>query len=312
MRVARRRGANFRHVSFAPDLLRVPAGAGALHVARWGHAARHVVLLHGFGTHGFVWRHVGPALANAGVAAWAVDLLGHGESDRPRDADFGVAAQADAVQRALTALRLGPVTLVGLDFGGAVALRLAARDAARPADRPGGRVGQLVLINPMTPRELPSDDVDAMPADAARLALRLGQGVLGAAPLIEGLLERQWRDPATSPPAPLIARYLAPFAGRDGARHLLALGAALDRADLADLDLASIACPAVVVRGEHERWLAADDATALAAALPMGRVELAPGAGRLVPEDAPDWLAERIAAVTRERARPLGKRRSAS
>jgi pimeloyl-ACP methyl ester carboxylesterase len=289
-------------VTFAPDLLRVPAGAGALHVARWGHAARHVVLLHGFGTHGFVWRHVGPALAHAGVAAWSLDLLGHGESDRPSDADFGIAAQAEAVHRALGALRLGAVTLVGLDLGGAVALRLAARHR--------DRVSHLVLVNPMTPRELPSADVAAMPADAARLALRLGQGVLGAAPLVEALLERQWRDPATSPPAALVARCLAPFAGRDGARHLLALGAALDRADLADIALDAVGCPAVVVRGEHERWLSVHEASSLAMALPWGRLETAPGAGRLVPEDAPDWLAERVSAIARERPRPLGKTRS--
>lgn len=240
-------------------------------------------------------------MAHAGLAAWAVDLLGHGESDRPTDADFGIAAQAEAVHRALGALRLGAVTLVGLDLGAAVALRLAAGHPDRAA--------HLVLVNPMTARELPSPDVAAMPADAARLALRLGQGVLGAAPLVEALIARQWRDPATSPPAALVARCLAPFAGRDGARHLLALGAALDRADVADIVLEGVTCPAVVVRGEAERWLSADDASSLAMALPFGRLETAPGAGRLVPEDAPDWLAERVAAITRERVRTLGKGR---
>jgi pimeloyl-ACP methyl ester carboxylesterase len=260
------------------------------------------VLVHGFGTHGFVWRHVGPALARAGVVAWAPDLLGHGESDRPTDAEFGVAAQADLLQRALGALRVGTVTVVGLDLGAAVAIRLAALYP--------DRVNQLVLVNPMTPTALPSPDVSALPADAARLALRLGQGVLGAAPLVEALLGRQWRTPELGPPAALIARYLAPFAGRDGARHLLALGAALDRADLADLDLRSVECPVLVVRGEFERWLAPDDTTALAATFPRGRLEVAPGSGRLVPEDAPDWLVERIVTMTRERRRSLGKVRA--
>ncbi|MCE2940635.1 MAG: alpha/beta fold hydrolase [Gemmatimonadota bacterium] len=285
----------------APDLLRVPAGAGALHVARWGHETRHVVLVHGFGTHGFVWRHVGPTLARAGVVAWAPDLLGHGESDRPRDAEFGVAAQADALQRALAALRLGAVILVGLDFGGAVAMRLAASDP--------DRVSHLVLVNPMTPRALPSADVAALPADAARLALRIGQGVLGAAPLVEALLARQWGSPEQGPPSALVARYLAPFAGRDGARHLLALGAALDRDDMAELDLGAVVCPVLVVRGERERWLDADDHSALAAAFPAGRFETVPGAGRLVPEDAPDWLAERIVTIARERRTLVGKAR---
>lgn len=298
----RPRAASFAAVSFAPDLLRVPAGAGALHVARWGHATRHIVLLHGFGTHGFLWRHVGPLLARSDAVAWAFDLLGHGESDRPADADFGVAAQTEALHRALSALSIGEATVVGVDLGGAVALRLAAMhpDVVR----------QLVLVSPMAGAAFPSGDVEQVPVDAARTALRLGQGLLGAAPLVEGLLARQWRTPESGPPLPLIARYLAPFAGRDGARHLLALGAALDRAEAGEAAPPAVRCPALVLRGELERWIPVEVATELASAMPFGRFESVPGAGRLVPEDAPEWLAERITTLSKERRPALGKRRA--
>ena len=127
-----------------------PSGPGSIHVERYGHGGAPIVLLHGFGTSSFLWRNIAPEIALANRTAFALDLFGYGESDRPFDADFGIAAQAELVDRALTALRLPKATVVGLDLGGAVALRLAATPArarraaaARQPDRarrdPGGR-----------------------------------------------------------------------------------------------------------------------------------------------------------------------------
>src|ERR671926_1608356 len=123
------------------DLLRIPVGPGSMHVERYGHGGAPVLLVHGFGTCSFLWRNVAPAIAVANRTAFAVDLFGYGESDRPFDADFGIAAQAEYLDRALTALRLATATVAGIDLGGAIAMRLAA---TKP-----DRVERLVLINPM-------------------------------------------------------------------------------------------------------------------------------------------------------------------
>src|SRR4051812_17726331 len=45
------------------DLLRVPVGPGAMHVARYGHGGRPIVLVHGLGTSSFLWREVAPQIA---------------------------------------------------------------------------------------------------------------------------------------------------------------------------------------------------------------------------------------------------------
>ena len=82
-------------LSLDADILRIPAGPGALHVERYGHGGEAVVLLHGFGTSSFLWRGVAPLLARAGHTAFAVDLMGYGEADRPLDGDFSIAAQVD-------------------------------------------------------------------------------------------------------------------------------------------------------------------------------------------------------------------------
>jgi pimeloyl-ACP methyl ester carboxylesterase len=59
-----------------------------MHVERYGHGGAPVLLVHGFGTCAFLWRNIGPEIALANRTAFAVDLFGYGESDRPFDASL--------------------------------------------------------------------------------------------------------------------------------------------------------------------------------------------------------------------------------
>ena len=202
------------------DVLRVPVGPGAVHVERYGHGGAPIILLHGFGTCAFLWRTVAPMIAEAGYTAYAIDLFGHGESDRTLDADFGIAAQAEYLDAAMTALRVARAVVVGNDLGGDVALRLAATREER--------VARLVLINTPAFDELPARDITTMQRNTARFAFQVTRGVLGAAPLLQTVLEGSVAKPEHMPTR-LIARYLAPFAGEDGVNHLLRLAASIRR-----------------------------------------------------------------------------------
>ena len=267
------------------DVLRVPVGPGAVHVERYGHGGVPIVLLHGFGTCTFLWRYVAPILAEAGHTAYAIDLFGHGESDRTPDADFGIAAQAEYLDAAMTALRLARATIVGVDLGGDVALRLAA---TRP-----DRVARLVLINVPAYDELPARDIGVMQRSTARFAFKVTRGVLGATTLLQPLLEGSVALPEHMPTR-LLARYLAPFAGRDGVSHLLTLGAAIRRSDIEDLDLSNVRAPTLIIRGDHDEWLSRDVANRLAADIPRATLHRIAGVARLVPEESPDNLAEQL------------------
>jgi len=264
------------------DVLRVPVGPGAMHVERFGHGGTAVILVHGFGTSSFLWRNVAPAITEAGHTAYAVDLFGHGESDRPLDADFGISAQAEYLDAAMTALRVARGIVVGVDIGGDIALRLAA---TRPE-----RVEKLVLINTPTFDELPARDITQMQRSTAKFAFRTTRGVLGAAPLIEGVLKGSVADSDAHMPVKLIARYLAPFAGRDGVNHLLALASSITAEDVEDIDLKTIHVPALVIWGEEDQWTDAKTADSLVNALPDGRLVRLPGIGRLVPEESPERM----------------------
>jgi len=264
------------------DVLRVPVGPGAMHVERFGHGGTAVILIHGFGTSSFLWRNVAPAITEAGHTAYAIDLFGHGESDRPLDADFGISAQAEYLDAAMTALRVARGIVVGVDIGGDIALRLAA---TRPE-----RVEKLVLVNTPTFDELPARDITQMQRSTAKFAFRTTRGVLGAAPLIEGVLKGSVADSEAHMPVKLIARYLAPFAGRDGVNHLLALASSITAEDVEDIDLRTIHVPALVIWGEEDQWTDAKTADSLVNSLPDGRLVRLPGIGRLVPEESPERM----------------------
>lgn len=269
-------------VSIEPDLLRIPVGPGAIHVERYGHGGTPIVLLHGFGTSSFLWRDVAPEIAAARHTAIALDLLGYGESDRPLDTDFGIAAQVDYVDRALTALRVPRADIVGVDLGGAVALGLAATRRER--------VSHLVLINTLTADSTPADDVRALQRNTARFVLRVATGILGASPLLRPVLEGSVADRAHMPWR-LVARYLAPYVGQDGVRHLLALAASVSAQDFDATPPSAVQAPTLIVRGDADQWLDDGVAERLSAAISGGRLVRLPGVGRLVPEEAPEHLA---------------------
>jgi pimeloyl-ACP methyl ester carboxylesterase len=253
-----------------------------MHVERYGHGGAPILLIHGFGTCSFLWRNVGPALAMANRTAFAIDLFGYGESDRPFDAQFGIAAQSDYVDRALTALRLSKATVVGMDLGGAVAMHLAFN---RPE-----RVERMLLVNPIAFDDVPADDIKTMQRNTARFALRISRGVLGAAPLLRELLERSVADGHHMPDG-LVARYLAPYVGQDGLNHLLALARSVDDEDMAEVDLSQLDCPTLVVWGDQDPFVSPKLGDRIADTIPGSRLVRLPGTGRLVPEEAPDTLA---------------------
>lgn len=258
-----------------------------MHVSRYGFGETPVVLLHGFGTTSFVWRHVAPLLAVQGLRVFAVDLFGYGESDRPFDADFGLDAQAGYLDAAMTALQLKGATIVGLDIGALVALRLAS-------DR-GERVERLVLIGPPPLTDLAGPEIRELQRDTARYALRLSRGLFGADSLLRPFLltsvssddHMPWR---------LIGRYLAPYLGAEGSNHLLALAGSLKEEEFADVELKRLSHRTLVVRGTRDRWCTRQIAESYADEIPRGLYQHVDEVGHLVPEEDPSTLARLIKA----------------
>ena len=82
-----------------------------------------IVLVHGITSSSVVWEGVGPQLARHHTVL-APDLLGHGQSAKPRG-DYSMGAFASGIRDLALTLGLGPVTVVGHSLGGGVAMQFA-------------------------------------------------------------------------------------------------------------------------------------------------------------------------------------------
>src|SRR5689334_19006119 len=82
-----------------------------------------IVLIHGITASSRVWETVGPRLARHHTVL-APDLLGHGESAKPRG-DYSMGAFASGVRDLMLWLDLGPATIAGHSLGGGVAMQFA-------------------------------------------------------------------------------------------------------------------------------------------------------------------------------------------
>lgn len=81
-----------------------------------------VVLLHGLAGSSQTWATVAPLLDAHVIAP---DLLGHGESAKPRSGDYSLGAHATGLRDLLMALGVARATIVGHSFGGGVAMQFA-------------------------------------------------------------------------------------------------------------------------------------------------------------------------------------------
>ena len=86
-------------------------------------AGEVLLLIHGMGGSSFSWRAVIPQLAKK-YRVIAPDLLGHGESDKPRG-DYSLGAFAVWLRDLLDALDIPKATVVGHSLGGGVAMQFA-------------------------------------------------------------------------------------------------------------------------------------------------------------------------------------------
>jgi len=83
-----------------------------------------ILLIHGMAGSSTTWQHVIPALAQRFTVV-APDLLGHGESGKPRRGEYALGAHANLLRDLLNVLGHERATFVGQSFGGGVAMQLA-------------------------------------------------------------------------------------------------------------------------------------------------------------------------------------------
>ncbi len=140
-------------------------------------AGEVLLLIHGLGGSSCSWRMVIPKLAKR-YRVIAPDLLGHGQSDKPRG-DYSLGAFAVWLRDLLDALDIPKATIIGHSLGGGVAMQFAHqhRDYCRrlvliSSGGLGGDVGRLLRILSLPGAELVLPLIASRPAITAGNALR--------------------------------------------------------------------------------------------------------------------------------------------
>ena len=102
--------------------------------------ARPVLLMHGEPSWSYLYRHMIPPIASAGLRAIAPDLIGFGKSDKPAaQSNYSYEMHVAWMLQFLEELNLRNITLVCQDWGSLIGLRLAAEN--------GDRFDRIVLAN---------------------------------------------------------------------------------------------------------------------------------------------------------------------
>jgi pimeloyl-ACP methyl ester carboxylesterase len=137
-----------------------------------------LLLIHGYPTASYDWIRVWPRLA-ARYSLFALDLLGFGLSEKPRDTTYPIALQADLCQALLDAEGAGEAHVLAHDYGDTVAQELLARAGE-------GRMGiaSVVFLNgglfPETHRPRPIQRLLATPLVGPLLARRMSYATFEA------------------------------------------------------------------------------------------------------------------------------------
>ena len=234
-----------------------------------------VVLLHGLASSSTTWAQVMPLLGRHAHVI-APDLLGHGESAKPRSGDYSLGSYAAGLRDLLVVLHLDRATVVGHSFGGGVALQFAYQFpeltervvlvasgglgqqvnlALRAATLPGASIA-LKILTATTPQWL---------TRVASRAVRAIPSVAG--PDLNGLLSA-----------------LASFG--DGEARGAFVRAACGALDLSGQRVTGVGrlrllaeTPVLLVGGSRDPVIPVDHTTSAHQALPGSRLELFEGAG---------------------------------
>ena len=118
--------------SYRISFPRLRSGLKVRVVERGDSAGLPVLFVHGWGCSVYIFRRNMPALADAGFRTIAVDLKGHGLSDKPfAAAEYTIDSLVEHLHDILNALELKQPALVGHSLGGSLVYHFASRYPAR-------------------------------------------------------------------------------------------------------------------------------------------------------------------------------------
>jgi pimeloyl-ACP methyl ester carboxylesterase len=246
-----------------------------------------LVLVHGITSKGETWRLVMPRLAER-FTVIAPDLLGHGESAKPRG-DYSLGAYASGIRDILLALGHERATFVGHSLGGGVALQLSYQFPEL--------CERLVLVDSGGLGREVSPVLRAATLAGAKAVIPLlsSQRVLDAGRSLGELLERYGFELSTD--VREMARghaTLAEPAAREAFIHTLRtiVEPGGQRVSASDRLYLAERIPVLIMWGRNDRIIPAAHATDAHRQVPHSRLEMFEHSGHFPQLDEPDRFVE--------------------
>ena len=250
-----------------------------------------LLLLHGVGCDHTSWDEVIEPLSRR-FTVIAPDLLGHGQSDKPR-ADYTLGGFANGMRDLLTILGIDKVTVIGHSFGGGVAMQFAYQFPERTERL------MLVASGGLGPEVSPGIRMISTPGFEQLMGVLTLPGLRHAGVLgLRALAATPWKATRDLDEVATIFDSFKDKQARQAVRHVVRAvvdwqGQIVTMADRAYL---TEAMPMRVVWGRDDKVIPVRHASNAAALAPRSRVEVVPDAGHFPHKDDP----ERFVAIVTE------------
>ena len=240
-----------------------------------------VLFIHGLAGSSTTWQEVMPTLADH-YTVLAPDLLGHGESAKPRG-DYSLGAYASGLRDLMVALGIERATVVGHSLGGGVALQLAYQFPER--------CERLVLVASGGLGKEVNSFLKAVSLPGSELVMPIllsGQmhGVLNA---ISGwFVRRGIRLGATGREQWRSYRGLSETGGRTAFIHTVrsVIDPMGQRVSARDRLYLASEVPTLIMWGDRDRIIPVEHAYAAHELIPGSTLVVLPGIGHFLPTDA--------------------------
>ena len=248
-----------------------------------------VLLVHGYPECSHMWRDVLPALAGAGFHAFAPDLAGFGDSE-PDPGGGTWTRQVEALERFRAQRGVDEVALVVHDWGGLIGLRWAC-------DHPGATWALAISATGFFADGKWHGMAEAMRTEGQGEQLVEGMTEDGFAALLgqlsAGIGEGDARE------------YFKAFADEARRRGQLELYRSGEFAELAPYEgcLGGLGVPTLLLWGEDDPFAPLAGAHRFQREIPGAELEVIPGTGHFLVDDAPGRYAELLSGFL-TRARP--------
>src|SRR5256714_6847454 len=256
---------------------RLRSGIRVRVVERGNVEAPPVLMVHGWGCSAYIFRENMPAVAEAGFRAIALDLKGHGLSDKPQHArEYTIDCLVDHLGEVIEALKLERPVLVGHSLGGSLIYHFAARHP--------DRVRALALLSPVGLTGVPLLRLYHLltPAFMTPIMCRVKPTLI-----VRGALRRVYGKRGR-PTRRDVEEYLAPAQFREYAGAVRALLHSYDWWAARNRPLKAVNLPAIGMWGALDHLMPKDGMAIYVPLVPGIDLECISDAGHVITEETPD------------------------